>query len=208
MISRVRPASDPGRVLPASRRSVLKAAVGLGVALPLMRRGVIDSAVSAQADPATERPQEGDGLVLTSAEKRRDALTTQSIPPGGPPVIAYPVDPTTRVVREGSRLNQVLLVHLDPRDLAEETRARAADGIVAYSAVCTHTGCDVWEWQADTKTIKCPCHFSVFDMKDGARVLEGPAPRRLPALPLKTVDGVLRVSGRFIGRPGFEQGGG
>src|SRR5437867_4800120 len=124
MISHVRPASDPGRVLPASRRSVLKAAVGLGVALPLMRRGVIDSAVSAQADPATERPQEGDGLVLTSAEKRRDALTTQSIPPGGPPVIAYPVDPTTRVVREGSRLNQVLLVHLDPRDLADETRAR------------------------------------------------------------------------------------
>src|SRR4029077_6382175 len=86
--------------------------------------------------------------------------------PAPPPVIAYPLDPTTGVVRDGSRLNQVLLVHLELRDFAEKTRARTAAGIVAYSSVCTHTGCDQWEWDARAKTIKCSCHFSTFDVKD------------------------------------------
>jgi len=38
--------------------------------------------------------------------------------------------------------------------------------------------------------------------------LNGPAPRRLPALPLKVVDGAPTVAGGFVGRPGFETGGG
>jgi Rieske Fe-S protein len=78
---------------------------------------------------------------------------------------------------------------------------------VAYSAVCTHTACDIRDWQAETGTIKCPCHFSTFDVKDGARVLDGPAPRRLPALPLRMVDGVPAAAGGFVSRVGFQQGG-
>jgi Rieske Fe-S protein len=102
----------------------------------------------------------------------------------------------------------VLLVRLPPAELSDETRGRSAAGIVAYSAVCTHTGCDVWEWQAARRILKCPCHFSEFDLRDAARVLDGPAPRRLPALPLRLVDGVLAAAGEFVGRPGFQAGGG
>jgi rieske iron-sulfur protein len=191
----------------ASRRSVLKTVAGLGVVLPLIRPGARARGAPAESDAKTARPQPGDRLVRAGEGERRPALTPTSVPPGGPPVIAYPMDPASGVVRDGSRLNQVLLVHLEPADLAEETRARAAAGIVAYSAVCTHTGCDQWEWQAQAKTIKCPCHFSTFDVKDAARVLDGPAPRRLPALPLDTMGGVLVVAGGFVGRPGFQQGG-
>jgi len=135
-------------------------------------------------------------------------VTLARLPLGGPAATAYPMDPATKTVRDGSRLNQVMLIRLDPGDLAEETRRRAAGGIVAYSAVCTHTGCDTWDWHAQTRTIKCPCHFSVFDVKDAARVLDGPAPRRLPALPIRLVDGIVTVAGGFVGRPGFQQGGG
>jgi hypothetical protein len=39
-------------------------------------------------------------------------------------------------------------------------------------------------------------------------VLNAPAPRRLPALPLRIADGLPIVAGVFIGRPGFESGGG
>ena len=185
----------------------MKAAIGLGIALPAFRSVSIGTA-SAQGDATTMRPREGDRLVRAAADRRSEVLTARGIPVGTAPITAYPADPTTGVVRDGSRLNQVLVIPLDPRDLTEETRARAGGGIVAYSAVCTHTGCDQWDWQAASKTIKCPCHFSVFDAKDGARILEGPAPRRQPALPLKVVDGVLRVAGGFVGRPGFQQGGG
>jgi rieske iron-sulfur protein len=196
-----------GPAIRATRRGVLKAVAGLGVVLPLIRCVARATEALAQSDPKTARPQPDDRLVRAVEGGSWSTLTPAAVPPGGPPVIAYPMDPATGVVRDGSRLNQVLLVHLEPADLAEETRARAVAGIVAYSAVCTHTGCDQWEWESRAKTIKCPCHFSTFDVKDAARVLDGPAPRRLPALPLKAMGGVLVVAGGFVGRPGFQQGG-
>jgi Rieske Fe-S protein len=97
-----------------------------------------------------------------------------------------------------------MLVRLALTELTDATRALAAAGIVAYSAICTHTGCDVADWQSETQTFMCFCHYSRFDPKDGARVLSGPAPRRLAALPLKIVDEVLMAAGGFIGRVGFK----
>jgi Rieske Fe-S protein len=120
--------------------------------------------------------------------------------------MAYPMDPSTGVIRDGSRLNQILLVRLGATELAEETRVKSVDGIVGYSAVCTHAGCDITVWKAETQRFRCPCHESEFDPKDGGRVVGGPAPRRLPALPVKVVDGVPVAGGGFMGRPGFQTG--
>jgi Rieske Fe-S protein len=178
-------------------------ALGVGLGLPVTRRAL------AQADDARrQRPQPDDRFVFAGGERKRQLVMLTDLPSGGAPITAYPMDPKTKVVRDDSRLNQVLLVHLDPAALNGDTSARAADGIVGYSAVCTHTGCDAWEWQPASTTVKCPCHFSEFDLRNSARVLNGPAPRRLPALPLKIVDGMPAVAAAFIGRPGFESGGG
>ena len=185
-----------------ARRAVLKLAVGVGLALP------VADLVGAQDDNRRKaRPQPNDRLVFAGGERKGQLITLSDLPAGGPPLTAYPMDPTAKVVRDDSRLNQILLVRLDPSRLNTDTRARAADGVVAYSAVCTHTGCDMWDWQPASSTIKCPCHFSEFDLKESARVLNGPAPRRLPALPLKVVDGAPSVAAAFVGRPGFEMGG-
>ncbi len=185
-----------------ARRTVLKLAVGAGLTLP------IAGLVGAQDDNRRKaRPQADDRLVFAGGERKGQLITLADLPAGGAPVIAYPMDPAAKVIRDDSRLNQILLVRLDPARLNGDTRARAADGVVGYSAVCTHTGCDFWDWQPASSTIKCPCHFSEFDLKESARVLNGPAPRRLPALPLKVVDGAPAVAGAFIGRPGFETGG-
>jgi rieske iron-sulfur protein len=121
-------------------------------------------------------------------------------------VTAYPMDFQSRTVRNGSRLNQVLLIRLDIEALTDDTRTRSATGIVAYSAICTHAGCDVADWKNDTQTLLCFCHYSEFDPKDSARVLEGPAPRRLAALPLKVADDVVMAAGGFSARVGFQQG--
>jgi len=185
-----------------ARRTVLKLAVGAGLMLP--RVGM----VAAQGDdPRKARPQPNDRLVFAGGDRKGQVITLEDLPAGGPLLTAFPMDPAARVVRDDSRLNQILIVHLDPNRLNSDTRARAAGGIVAYSAVCTHTGCDMWDWQPASSTIKCPCHFSEFDLTESARVLNGPAPRRLPALPLKVVDGAPAVAGGFVGRPGFETGG-
>src|SRR5262249_32894261 len=119
---------------------------------------------------------------------------------------AYPADPKSGVVREASRFNLVMLVRLDPAGLTGETRARAADGVVAYSGVCTHQGCPVNMWSKNNQTLFCSCHGSEFDPKNGAEVTAGPAPRPLPALPLKLEDGVPVVAGAFTERVGSEIG--
>ena len=188
--------------LSLARRVFLKFGLCLGLGLSF-----IECAWGQDTDPRKARPQKDDRFVFRGGTKEGQLIALDDVPKGGPPVTAYPIDPKTKIVRNDSRLNQVLLIRLDPADLTDETRARSAQGVVAYSAVCTHTGCDQWDWQPETKTLKCPCHFSTFDVKDGARVLDGPAPHRLPALPLQTADGVLAAAGVFVGRVGFEQGG-
>jgi len=102
-----------------------------------------------------------------------------------------------------TRLNQVLLIRLDPAQLSPEAKANSAEGVVAYSAICTHQGCDVSQWKTDTNTLLCVCHGSEFDPKDRAKVTFGPAPRRLAMLPVKVVDGVVMVASAFKGKPGF-----
>ena len=196
------PQRRSGSERPPARRAVLKLMAGAGLALPVARL------VSAQDDARRKaRPQTNDRFVFAGGERKGQLITVADLTAGGPPLTAYPMDPAARIVRDDSRLNQVLLVRLDPSGLNDDTRTRSADGIVAYSAVCTHTGCDVWDWQPSSSTIKCGCHFSEFDLRESARVVNGPAPRRLPALPLKVVDGAPTVAGNFIGRPGFEAGG-
>ena len=187
----------------SERRAVLALAIGLGLGLPVARRALAQS-----VDPRRERPQPGDRFVFAGGERKSQPITLADLPAGGPPVTAYPIEPQARIVRDDSRLNQVLLVRLDPAGFNSDTLARAADGVVGYSAVCTHTGCDAWEWQPRSTAVKCPCHFSEFDLSNSARVLNGPAPRRLPALPLKIVDGMPVVASAFVSRPGFESGGG
>jgi len=90
--------------------------------------------------------------------------------------------------------------------LSGETRERAADGVVAYSSICSHTGCDVDDWQPAERLVGCQCHFSIFDPRDGARVVDGPAPRPLPALPLTIVEGKLAAARSFTAPITFEKG--
>jgi rieske iron-sulfur protein len=175
-------------------------------ALGLIAAGAVLTArqgVGAQpADPAAAAPQAGDRLVFAAGDRSGEVISPADLVVGGPPVMAYAADQSGKVIRNASRLSQILLVRFDVGELAEETRARAADGVVAYSAVCTHTGCDITEWRQPDRHFRCLCHDSEFDPRNAAEVRTGPAPRRLPALPLKLEDGRLVVADGFTGRVG------
>jgi Rieske Fe-S protein len=179
---------------------MLKAALGLGLGLCCFPR---ESA--AADDPRAVRPRVGDRFVFPYGDREGQVIRPGDLPLGGPQQVAFPMDPATKVVRNGSYLNQVVLVRFDPAQLTEETRALAAEGTVAYSVVCTHEGCPVSMWQAQAGNLFCSCHASQFDPRDRARVVDGPAPRRLPMLPLKMVDGVMTVAGEFTGRVGRQR---
>ena len=182
---------------PQDRRAILKAALGAGLCWSALR-----VTAAAANDPSTARPQRGDVLVVAYGERAGQVVRPRDLPEGGPQEIAYPMDPLTKVIRNGSPLNQVAVIRLDPSRLSEETRAQSAAGIVAYSAVCTHEGCPVSMWHKQTKMLFCACHASRFDPADRARVVDGPAPRRLAMLPLEVVDGGIMVAAEFSGRVG------
>ena len=159
----------------------------------------------AQDNPATQRPKPGD-LMVRAAENNTTPLKPSDISIGAKQLFAWAMDPEARTLRNGSRLNRILLIRLDPVKLAADTAPRAVDGIVAYSAVCPHNGCEVNEWLAAEQALFCGCHASKFQPADSGKVLDGPAPSALPALPLKLTDGLLTVAKPFTARITFEQG--
>src|SRR5215475_7866415 len=179
----------------ASRRDLLAAGSALGIHAALGA-----AVIPATAEPADERPKEGDHLVAIDATNA-DALSPKDI--AEPQLIAWPMDPTAKVIRNGSRLNKVLLVRLDPATLVGATRERAADGVVAYSAICPHAGCEVSGWIEEPKILECPCHNSKYDPRENGAIVDGPTTRGLAALPLKIIDNTLVVAKPFVGRVGI-----
>ena len=185
-------ASDP------DRRTIIRGMIGAGAGLSLA-----PALALAQGDQTSARPKEGDLLVKVD-DATRTPLTAVDVPIGAGPIQVWAMEPVEKVVRSGSRLNRVLLVRIDPGTMGSVTLRFAADGVVAYTAICTHEGCDIGGWIAAEQLLYCECHESKFDPRDAARVVDGPAPRSLPALPLKVADGLLVVARPFTARVGGE----
>jgi Rieske Fe-S protein len=159
-------------------------------------------------DPATlTPPQANDVLVYSYGDESGNVIGINELDADSKQIFAWAMDPVNRILRNGTRLNQVVLVRVAPDRLSDETAARSINGLVAYSGVCSHTGCDVTDWNDEFLRFQCPCHESQFDPADGARVVGGPAPWQLAALPLKDIDGAVGVAREFEGRVGFPQPG-
>jgi rieske iron-sulfur protein len=156
-------------------------------------------------DPDRDKlPQPGDLLVEAGVDAGTTPLKPSDIGPQEV-VLAWAFDPQKRVPRDGSRLNMVLLMRFDPATLGDAETAQTADGVVGFSAICTHQQCPVSDWLRSSQVLQCPCHQSRYDPRQGAKVMGGPAQRPLPSLPLKLNNGMLDVAAPFTGRVGGEQ---
>ena len=100
------------------------------------------------------------------------------------PMLAFPFDAETGTPKKESRLNKMVVIRLPEEKMTPETRARSVAGVVAYSSICTHQGCDVKTWMSKESVLACYCHASKFDLFDGAKVVAGPASSALRAIPL------------------------
>jgi quinol---cytochrome c reductase iron-sulfur subunit len=117
---------------------------------------------------------------------------------------------------EGARREQIaaplVLVRLPPGqlELPDALRGYDADGILAFSKICTHAACAISLYRSPLfratsprPALVCPCHYSTFDPATGGTVIFGPASRPLPMLPLRVdAAGVLRAAGNFNEAPG------
>ena len=85
-------------------------------------------------DPTSAPPRPGDRLIFLAGPKQGKPARSEDLELGGPQAQAYPAD-LNGAVRNGTPLNLVILVRVGGDGLDEETRARSADGVVAYLGV-------------------------------------------------------------------------
>jgi arsenite oxidase small subunit len=76
--------------------------------------------------------------------------------------------------------------------------------VVAYSILCNHMGCPL-NYDPESRTFKCPCHFSIFDSEKAGQMVIGQATEDLPRILLSynkdTGDiKAVGVSGLIFGR--------
>lgn len=162
---------DSGRGTNADRRRVIS----------IMATGLVSPIAltpgSAQAQPAAQL------LVDAGAEADFKPLRPDDIQMMKP-ILAFPFDAETGAPKKESRLSKMVVIRLPEEKMTPETRARSVAGVVAYSSICTHQGCDVKTWMSKENVLACYCHASKFDLFDGAKVVAGPASSALRAIPL------------------------
>ena len=168
-----------------TRRRLLVVALG----------GALASLAAALAIPVFSLgPAPGRSLFETSWRAGRRLATE-----GGPPVVAseMPVGGVLTVFPDGDSADPnaaTLLIRLGP----DAGGSPAAAEFVAFSKICTHAGCPVGLYRSNEHVLICPCHQSEFDVVDGARPINGPAARPLPALPFRLEgDGTFTALGDF-----------
>lgn len=171
-----RRADVPEGTLDKERRFVLRlfgaaiAALGAAIVFPIRSLGPHPSDDLRKTDFA-----EGVRLVtVDGAPIKSDQLGVGEV------VTAFPEGRTTAAD------SPTLVIRYDEEKFVS-ARGRedwVADGMVAYSKICTHAACAVGLYQNVTGLLLCPCHQSTFDVNDACNPRFGPATRALPQLPI------------------------
>lgn len=187
-----------GHAPDSGRRSLLTGALSLAALAPMAGASLPANAQAEAASTRSQKPEPGDKLAFMIGPRQGKEILPADIEVGKPPVLAYPLDPHSGKVLV-SRVGLLTVVRLKPADLKPASARNAADGIVAFSSICTHYGCPITTLHPSQTQIVCNCHGSVFDAADRGTVTHGPATRRLAMLPLSIKDGALVVAGKFDG---------
>lgn len=164
---------------PIERRSLLAKAFGAAVAL-------LGAAALFPIRSLGDRP--GESLVRTPWRAGLRAVGED-----GQAVRLDSLEPDTVLTvfpegHAGAADAQTLLIQLPSGVTAPGPEDWTVEGAVAFSKICTHAGCPVGLYEAETRELFCPCHQSTFSVDDGAQPRFGPATRQLPQLPIGVDD--------------------
>ncbi len=161
------------------------------------------SEADAAEQPDKQFLQPGDRIQVVEGAAKDQFLRPELLVAGDRPVQAFPFDPLSGVLRRGNRLNRLLALRLDPAEMDDETRARSVDGVLVYSALCTHRNCTIESWMPEERFLRCHCHLSQFAALSAGSVTSGPARRQLPMVPVGLdTEGFVAATDGFTRPPG------
>jgi arsenite oxidase small subunit len=162
-----------------SRRDFLKVAMTLSALLAFGGVGTVLKAISNPAPPGTN----------TNLTFPKVKVADTSISVNSPVYFYYPLDDEPNFL---VRLGQKAVGGVGPNQ-----------DIVAFSQICQHLGCNVAyqsQGYSGGPAGKCPCHGSVFDLLQSAKVVSGPSPLPLPQVQLE-VDSSGNIFAKGMGPP-------
>jgi rieske iron-sulfur protein len=154
-------------------------------------------------------PQIGDTFALSAGPNKGKEVMVADVVMDARPVLAVAKNPSTGKLEEEAGDNDhatVLLYRVSPDSYPAEMKDDTVEGISCYSAMCTHLGCLLSDWNASEKVFKCPCHDATFDPLKQGKNVGGPKLREIPYIPIKAVDGKLVVAGKPSGYVGVKRG--
>lgn len=192
------------------RRDMLKGTATLAgaTAVVALSGGVKTFAQSLDTEKGI--PVAGDKLAYTGGPKKGQQVAVADIVAGARPVQAVALDPKTgkpRMHEGDSDKATVLIYRAAPDKIPADMKSMTTGGVMAYSAVCTHFGCILTDWNATKHWFQCPCHDATFDPLNDGENTGGARTRALPEVPIKAVNGKLVVAGQPTSYIGVKRGG-
>jgi len=147
----------------------------LGVAAVSIAGIWLLSAVSApnhQPTSSSVQPSSPGPQISTSSSPQPVSTPIPSATTGQILANAANIPPNQSLTVNDPTFGPIVLIHLDNGQF------------VAYSAICTHAGCEV-QFDSSAKDIVCPCHGAIYDAYNNAQVVGGPAPYPLQKIPIQ-----------------------
>jgi ubiquinol-cytochrome c reductase iron-sulfur subunit len=186
-----------------SRRGLIVGAAGVAGTGALAAAAVPLTAIGPSPHALNDAPWKAGTLIVDEEDRPVTAASLEV----GSFVTAFPKGADKREL--GS---PIVVLRIEPATLRLPAARRtwAPQGIMAFSKICTHAGCavslfryPVSEETSSPPALVCPCHYSTFDVRRAAKVVQGPAGRALPQLPLRiAADGSLVAAGPLSGSVG------
>ena len=175
------------------RRDVLKGACALAGAAAVVTVG---GSLPAFAADQKDVPKVGDVFVFTEGPKKGNVVMVADVP--AETLITVQAKDPNGAIREGDNYTAVFY-RVAPAKVPSDMASETVDGIMAYSAVCTHQGCMMTEIHKVSEAVNafgiiCPCHDAIFDPLQGGKNTGGATSRTLPHFPIKSDGGKITVS--------------
>lgn len=189
------------------RRNLLKSTCGLVGTAALVSVGGSVRAFAAGGRGSQPQPpgapERFDSFVFADGPNKGKDVKAEDIVLDAPPVTVQAKDEEGNV-RESEKAT-ILMYRVSPDKIPADIRGDTWEGLIAYSALCTHKGCLLTGWDAPTKQFICPCHNGFFDPLKGGENTAGAPTRAIPQIPVRIHDGKLVVGDAIMGWIGVKR---